>query len=457
MSSENEAKFVKIQSPEGCHDILPQDQVFFSLIKKVIRRRSRLAGISRITPCLFEEKRLFEHSMGVDSDAASKELYTLNSKSGKKDYALRPELTAGIIRAYVEHGMASWPQPVRLYAFDSVFRHDRPQKNRYRQFYQWSTEIIGERDPGLDAQMIHLAYAVLKDLKIQENIVVKINTLGSQKERQKYVEALKDYFYDKERVLSFESQERIETNPLRILDSKDEDDKIICEMAPKFSLFQGDETKAYFKEVCELLEEVEVPYEIDETLVRGLDYYSDTVFEFLDTTDTGSQLTLIGGGRYDGLVERLGGVSTPAFGFGMGIDRIINRMKDKKFRVPTKDKIQVYVSQLGSMAKKKALKLLEDLHDRGVQAMGAMGTPSMKAQLKNANKFDADWALIMGQIEVLEGNVILRNMNKGSQETVPYDGIVDRVVELIGEDNLQKVDFFELNSLEIVEDFDFDF
>ena len=448
-----EEKFQKVLSPEGCHDILPKDHVFHSLLKKVIRRRCRQSGIFRITPVFFEHARLFNRAVGEGSDIISKELYDFPSKTGKNHYALRPELTAGIVRSYIQHGMASLPSPVRLYSYEPVFRHDRPQKNRYRQFYQWSTEIIGERDAGLDAQIIHLAYQVLKDLRIEKNIIVKINSLGTPKERQKYEESLQNYFIGKERNLCFECQDRVENNPLRILDCKEEDCKILSEMAPKFEQFLGDDSKEYFKEVLELLESVKIPYQIDNTLVRGLDYYNDTVFEFVDSSERSQQTTLVAGGRYDGLVEQLGGTSTPAFGFGMGIERVINRMKDFNYVIPSKDKIHVYVAQLGFLAKKKTLPLLEEMHNAGIHAMGAIGTPSMRAQLKNANKFGADWALIMGQIEVQEGKVILRNMQEGTQKTLPLKGIVDVLIDKIGEDKLEKVNFFELDKMEEEDDF----
>lgn len=446
-SSTADQKNVKIKSPEGCHDILPKDQPYFALMKKVFRRRCRQSGIERITPCTFEHSGLFQRSIGEGTDIISKELFCFDSQSGKHNYALRPELTAGVARAYVEHGMASLPQPVKLYSFEPVFRYDRPQKNRYRQFYQWSVEVIGERDPGLDAQMIHLAYQVLKDLKIERNIVVKINSLGSLKERKKYIDALKNFFYGKERNLCFDCQDRLESNPLRILDCKQEDCKILSDLAPKFSQFLKEPSKEYFDEVKELLDTVKVPYEVDETLVRGLDYYCDTVFEFVDKTHVTQQNTIIAGGRYDGLIEQLGGSPTPGIGFAMGVERLVNRMKDFGYKIPVKDKIHVYVAQLGSVAKKKALPILQELHDEGIHAMGAIGTPSIRAQLRNADKFNADWALIMGQIEVQEGIVILRNMKKGSQETVPFEGIVKRMVELVGEKNVEKVDFFELDAL----------
>jgi histidyl-tRNA synthetase len=452
-----EKKIIKCQSPEGCHDILPLDHVYHNLIKKVIRRRCRQAGVSRITPCVFENSDLFVRAMGESSDVARKELFLLEPKGEKKNiqYALRPELTAGIVRAYIEHGMASLPSPVRLYAFESVFRYDRPQKNRYRQFYQWSTEIIGERDPGLDAQMIHLAFQVLKDLKIEKNVVVLINTLGQEKERQKFKEALVNYFYGKERNLCPDCQERLLKNPLRILDCKQEDCQILAENAPKMDQFFSEDTKEYFAEVLELLDAVSVPYKITPSLVRGLDYYTDTVFEIVDTEEKGQQTSLIAGGRYDGLVEELGGISTPAFGFAMGVNRVENRLQDFGFRVPVKDKIHVYVAQLGALAKKQALKLLEELHNVGIYSMGAMGTPSLKAQLKNADKFDADYAVIMGQIEVQEGVVILRNMKEGSQETIPYSDCVKTLISYLGKKNLEPIDFPELDAMKISDEFEF--
>jgi histidyl-tRNA synthetase len=446
-SNQEDLKKTKIQSPEGCHDVLPKQQAYFSLMKKVFRRRCRQSGIERISPCAFEHSELFQRSIGEGTDIIEKELFCFESKSKKHHYALRPELTAGIARAYIEHGMSSLPQPVRLYSFETVFRYDRPQKNRYRQFHQWDVEIIGERDPGLDAQMIHLGYQILKDLKIEKNILVKINSLGTQKERVKYIEALKNFFYGKERNLCFNCQERIEASTLRILDCKEEDCKLLSGMAPKYSQFLSEASAEYFTEVQELLETVHVPFEVDETLVRGLDYYNDTVFEFIDTTHRIQQNTLIAGGRYDKLIEDLGGASTPAFGFALGAERIMNRMQDLGYKIPVKDKIHVYVAQLGSVAKKKAFPLIEQLHNAGIHTMGAIGTPSIRSQLRNANKFNADWALIMGQIEVKEGVIILRNMKKGSQETVPFDGILEKMIELIGEENTEKVDFFELDAL----------
>ncbi len=444
--TEKKVKIEKIMSPEGCHDILPSDHVFHSIIKKVVRRRARQNGIERISPCLFEHGKLFERAIWEWTDIVDKEIFSFKSKSGKKTYALRPELTAGIIRSYIEHGMASLPQPVRLYSFENVFRYDRPQKNRYRQFYQWSVEIIGERDPGLDAQMINLAFQVLKDLRIDDWLIVKINSLWSRKEREKYEESLKNYFYGKERNLCFDCQNRLEKNPLRILDCKEEDCKLLSEMAPKFSQFLSKESQEYFAEVLSLLDAVKIPYQINETLVRGLDYYNDTTFEIVDASTDSQQDTLLAWWRYDWLVEQLWGKDTPAFGFWLGVERIINRMKDFGYKVPSKDKTHMYVAQLWAKAKPIALQILEQLHNEGIHAMGAIGTPSLKAQLRNADKFNADWAIILWQIEVQEGNAILRNMKEWSQKLIKLEAIIPKAIELIG-DKVDKVDFFELNSL----------
>jgi histidyl-tRNA synthetase len=452
MKEKTETNFFK-SSPEGCFDILPDDHVVHTLIKKVIRRRCRQAGIIRITPCVFENSEIFKSIIGKNTDIVNKELFTINNYD--KTYALRPELTVGIIRSYLEHNMNRLPVPVRLYAFESVFRKGKPTNYNYQQFYQWSTEIIGEKDSGLDAQMIHLAYQVLKDLHVEKNLVVKINTLGNPKEKNKYQESLKNYFYGKERNLCFDCQERLESSPLRILDCKEEDCKLLSDMAPKIKDFISEDSQNYFNEILELLDEVNIPYEIDSTLVRGMDYYNDTVFEIVDKDDDNFNNSLIGGGRYDTMIEKMGGKPTPSFGFAMGVDRVMNRMKDFGFKVPHKDKIYVYVAQLGKEAKRKCLKLLENLHNKGVHAMGALGTGSIKSQLAVAEKFSADFAVLIGQMEVKEGVGIIRNIKAGTQERVPFDKILDYLVDSLGEKVLEPVDFYELTEMLEVDDFGF--
>lgn len=425
----SEDKILKTQSVRGTHDILPDDHDYYTVIKKAVRHRCRQAGFRRISTPVMEYAELFERSLG-DSDAAQKEMYRI--ESGEKTLALRPEITAGICRAYIEHGMASLPQPVLFYAIDSCFRHDRPQKGRYRQFHQFDLEVLGGRDPSMDTQVILLMQKIFEDLKIADRFTLNINTIGTAEDRKKYEEALRDYFLPKLRNLSPESQERVEKNPLRILDSKDEDDQILVQLAPKFDDFLSKDSKEYYEKVLEYLDEVGIKYTENKTLVRGLDYYCDTVFEFLDSDG----VSVCGGGRYDGLIELLGGPETPAIGFGAGIERIISHLKDAGVVPPEKDRVDVYIACLGDVAKGKAMKLISDLHDRGVHAVGAIGKASMKSQLRTADKFKAKWTLLLGEVEVREGKIILRNMEKGEQEIIPFEGILDKVVKLLGEENL---------------------
>lgn len=429
MSDENQ----KIQSIRGMHDILPDDHCYHTLIKKVVRHRFRQAGFRRITTPILEETKLFERSLGETSDAASKEMYRV--QVGDHVYGMKPEGTAGVCRSYVEHGMSSWSQPVELYYIEPHFRHDRPQKGRFRQFWQFGGEVLGARDASIDAQLIHLMYKILEDIGIAKKFTLHINTIGSATSRKKYEEALKDFYLPKMRNLCFNCQDRVEKNPLRLLDCKEEDCKILAGMAPKFQDYLDDESREYYEKLKMYLDAVGLEYQETPTLVRGLDYYCDTVFEFVDSDG----LSVAGGGRYDGLVEQLGGVPTPGMGFAAGMERIIMHMKEAGIKPPQKDEVHVYVACLGDAAKARAMKLLSDLHDAGVHAVGAIGKPSIKNQLQKADKLKVEWTLLLGEVEVKEGIVILKNMQEGSQKRVPIDGIVDVVKELVGEENLDLI------------------
>lgn len=427
--SDNTVKPEKIQSVRGMHDLLPEDHDFFTVIKKALRHRCRQAGFRRISTPILEESALFERGLG-DADAAGKEMYRL--QVGDHNLALKPEGTAGVCRAYIEHGMASLSQPVQLYYIDPHFRHDRPQKGRYRQFYQCGVELLGGRDPSLDAQLILLSSKILKDLEIDDRFELQINTIGTMECRKKYESALTDYFLPKDRHLCSDCQKRVSENPLRILDCKEEDCKILSSLAPQFKDYLDEESKDYYTKVKTYLDAVEISYTENPLLVRGLDYYCDTVFEFVDEDG----LTVCGGGRYDGLVEMLGGQHTPSFGFSMGVERLIAHIKDAGVVPPEKDETHVYVACLGDLAKAKAMKLLGDLHDRGIHAIGAIGKASMKTQLQRANKTGAPWTLLLGEIEVRENMIILKNMKEGMQERLPLEGIVDHVKNLMDPEKL---------------------
>ncbi len=431
--SESEGLTPPFQTPKGVHDILPVDHEYHTYIKKVVRHRCRQAGFKRITTPVFEFTEVFKR-VGEATDIVSKEMYTFEDRKGRS-LTLKPEGTAGVCRAYIQHGMQNLPQPVELFYIEPTFRYDRPQAGRYRQFWQFGFEVIGEVDPALDAQAILLAYRIFSDLGIGNTLRLQINNIGDLESRKAYTEALRDYYYGKERYLSEEDRARLDKNPLRILDSKNEDTMILNQSAPKFADFISQESRDFHEEVLEYLRDLEIPYEENNMLVRGLDYYNQTVFEFWDEKK-GAQNSVGGGGRYDGLMELLGGNPTPAIGFAMGIERVIAQMKRNKVRVPSKDDLHVFVAQLGREAKKICLPLINELRDRGVRTMGALGKGAIKNQLKIADRFKAPYCVLIGLTEVREGTAIIRNMVKGSQKTVKMSQVVEEIVKAIGKENL---------------------
>lgn len=422
------------QTPKGVHDILPADHEYYTYIKKVIRHRLRQAGFRRISTPIFEFTDVFQRTLGETTDIVSKEMYTFQDRKGRS-LTLRPEGTAGVVRSYLQNNMQALAQPVQLYYIEPFFRYDRPQKGRYRQFWQVGVEVIGESDPALDAQVIQLALIILKDLGIDQLFTLQLNSIGTPESRKKYVSALTDYYFGKERHLCENCQARLLTNPLRLLDCKEEDCVTLAKLAPSFSEYLDDESKEFHADLKEFLDELGITYVENPKLVRGLDYYAKTVFEFWDAS-TGAQNAIGGGGRYDGLVELMGGAPTPAVGFAAGIERIIANMKRAKVRVPHKDELHVFVAQLGKEAKKKCLPLIMKMRDSGIKTVGALGKGSMGTQLKIADKFGAQWTVIMGLTEVREGVAIIRNMKVGTQEKVKFENVLEKLIELIGKENL---------------------
>lgn len=441
MSDENQ-KTIKLQAPKGVHDILPDEHRFFTMIKKVVRHRARQSGFRRISTPIFESTEVFARGIGNETDIVAKEMFTFSSKDGERSYSLKPESTAGVVRAYLEHGMSNLPQPVQLYYIEPHFRYDKPQKGRYRQFHQFGFEMIGETDPALDAQIINLAHKINQDLEIAEMLTLQINSIGCKKCRGKFIDDLKNFYYGKERSLCFDCKNRLEKNPMRLLDCKEEDCQILAKMAPQIDKSLCPECREYHQEVLSFLEELKIPYVKNTRLVRGLDYYNRTVFEFWSKNE-GAQNAVGGGGRYDDLIEVMGGVATPAVGYAAGIERLISYMQEKGIKPIHKDKIQVFVAQLGAIAKKKSLSLVDQLRDLGIHVLGAHGKGSIKAQMRMADKFNADWTLLMGQIEVQEGTIIIRNMQKGSQEIMPFEGILEEMVKRVGPENLDKTTIWE--------------
>lgn len=426
----------RMQTPKGVHDLLPDYQQFYTYIKKVMRHRCRQAGFRRLSTPTFEYTEVFERGIGSDTDIVSKEMYTFLDKGGKS-MTLRPELTAGVVRAYLQHGMKTLPQPVELYSIEPVFRYDRPQKGRFRQFHQLNVEVIGEKDPAIDAQLIELGWKIMQDLGIDHILEVHINSIGCNSDncRPKFISDLKDYYIGKERSLCENCKSRLESNPMRLLDCKHEDCQILAGMAPKLSDYICAECKDFHQDVLEYLDEFGIPYKNNLGIVRGLDYYTNTVFEFWDKT-LGAQNAVLGGGRYDGLIELMGGEPTPAVGWAAGVERIIANMKAENVDVPCKDDIHVFVAQLGKEAKKKCLPIIRRLRDAGIKTVGALGKGSIKAQMRLADKFNVPQTLILGLTEVRENRIILRDMEKGSQKYISIDDVVEEVIKVIGKENL---------------------
>jgi histidyl-tRNA synthetase len=425
----------QFRTPRGTNDVLPEDHLYFTYIKKAVRHRCRQAGYKRIDPPMFENTAVFQRGIGDHTDIVEKELFQVVGKDPTDQMALRPEFTAGICRAYIEHGMQQLPQPVELYAIGQCFRYDRPQKGRFRQFHQIDLEVIGLKDASLDAQLIQVATKIFGDLRIMDRLKLQINNIGTSENRQAFVAALKDYFVGKERSLPELDRSRLETNPLRLLDSKEEDTRILIRNAPTLQQFLDKESREYHETLLGYLEALDIPYVENTMLVRGLDYYTQTVFEFWDSS-TGAQNAVGGGGRYDGLMELLGGKPTPGVGFAGGIERMVWHMKEAGVTPPDKDQVDVFVAQLGPEAKKECLQVITRLRDAGVHTLGALGEASLKSQMKLADKFQARYTVLIGKMEVKEGTYILRDMKAGKQKQMPFKTILPTLTKLIGEKNL---------------------
>lgn len=426
------------QTPKGVHDILPADHEYHTFIKKVVRHRARQAGFRRISTPVFEFTEVFKRSIGDTSDIVSKEMYTFQDRKGRS-LTLKPEGTAGVVRSYIQNNMSQLPQPLMLYYYEPHFRYDRPQKGRYRQFWQFGFEIIGESDAALDAQIIQLASKIYQDLGVHKVLKLQINTIGTPDARKKYMQVLQDYYTGKERSLCEDCRYRLTSNPMRLLDCKQEDCKILAQLAPVMKDYLDKESLDFHTELKGYLDEMGLVYEENPKLVRGLDYYAKTVFEFAEVEKgEASQNAIGGGGRYDGLIELMGGQATPAVGMAAGIERIIACMKREKVHAPSKDFLHVFVAQLGNEAKRKCLPLIDQLRDAGLKTMGALGKGSINVQLRIADKFKVPYTVLLGLTEVREGNAIIRDMKKGIQETVKMEKVVERLVKLIGEENLDR-------------------
>lgn len=432
LADEKQRKKRQLQPLRGMRDLHPRDAKFWRSAYREAEQIAEAYNFNYMEVPMVEDSSLFVRSIGKGTDVVDKEMYVFEDKDGAK-VGLRPEFTAGFARAYITHGMHSESQPVKVWTSGSLFRHDRPQAGRYREFRQFDCETMGIRDPAIDAELIVVAYNYLKDLGIDAN--VRINSIGSVEDRANYIVELTAYLGSKRSYLSENSKKRIQKNPLRVLDSKEPQDREIIEEAPQIIDWLSDDSKKFFMRVLEYLDHLEVPYILDSTLVRGLDYYTDTVFELFRTDEEdGSQNALGGGGRYDLLIEALGGQSTPASGFAIGLDRVVLALKtikeDKRYSMHVLKKMPIYFAQLGEQARQHSLKLIEQLRKEDIIVHHNVGKSSLKSQLELANELGVTHTIILGQKEVLDGTIIIRDMDSGIQEIIDQGKILREVRKL---------------------------
>jgi histidyl-tRNA synthetase len=422
------AKKPKFQRPTGMHDILPEDQRYFQKIQNTCEDIASFYGFQKIETPILEEAELFSRGLGLATDVVQKQMFSFRTKGGNY-LTLRPEQTASIARAYIEHGMQNFPQPVKFWHLGPLFRYEHPQSGRFRQFWQFGFEVLGEENSVLDAQIIKILYNILKELKLKD-LIIEINSIGDSQCRPYYKKLLTSYFRSREAALCSDCRRRLRENPLRILDCKEEKCQPVKAQAPQILDHLCEACHGHFREVLEFLDELELPYHLNPYLVRGLDYYTKTVFEIIEDSSEGKSLgTLAGGGRYDTLVKILGGKETPAIGGAGGIERIIQLMKTKSIRFSRERKVEVFLTQLGDLAKRKSLKLIEDFREAKILVGESLGRDSLKAQLKMADRVGARYSLILGQKEALEGMIIIRDMASGRQETVKLDKAVKEITK----------------------------
>ncbi len=415
-------------------DIFGEYQRYFTFLKKVARHEFRTNGFTRITTPILELKTLITHSTGDGSDIVTKEMFDFTDKGGR-EVVMKPESTPGVMRAYLEH-MLEEPQPVYLYYIEPHFRYDRPQKGRYRQFHQIGAEIIGEVDPILDAKAIYIMAQTLDWLGLAGTYTIKINSLGIIKEREKYLIELASFFENKKHLLDETDIVRLEKNPLRLLDSKNPDVKELLKVAPKMTDFLKKDSLEFYTKVKEYLDILGVKYEEDHTLVRGLDYYCHTVWELVDGSGR-TQDAFGGGGRYDGLAKSIGyKTEVPAVGFAFGAERLIEAMIERGVQLKNKDKIHLYIMQLGDEAKKLALPLNIEARKKWLNSLLGLGTPSIKVQLKKANRVGARFVIVIGIMEAKKWVCQLKDMDKWTQVEMTLDTVLDAVIAEVGTDAL---------------------
>jgi histidyl-tRNA synthetase len=420
---------ILMQPPRGMRDILPQDQPHWERVRKTLAGACQEYGFQRIDLPAVEYANLYVRSIGEGTDIVDKEIYSFVTRGGDK-VALRPEMTAGLARSYIQHGMSVQPKPIRLFSTGPLYRYDRPQEGRYREHWQANFDVFGESDPILDAQVIQLAYRVVSQLGLK-GIEFQVNSIGTPESRREYEKVLVRHLEFQKQKLCQNCRERLATNPLRILDCKEDKCVQLTTTAPQALDYLDPESRDHFKKLLQYLDELELPYTINHRLVRGLDYYTRTVFEIYSGNGEGKKMSLGGGGRYDRLIQSLGGEETPAIGFALGMDRLVLEMQRTNVKPYQEPKPKVFLAQLGDLAKKKSLRLFVELQKNGILVAESFGRGSLKSQMRAANRIGAEVTLIVGQKEALDGTVIMKDMVSGTQETVTQTKLMAAVRKIL--------------------------
>lgn len=420
---------VKFQTVTGMHDIYGEDQKYYEKIEKELKKISEFYHFKKITTPILEEADLFIRSVGEETDIVEKEMYVLKTK-GRDILVLRPEGTAPIVRSYIEHGMVSQPQPIKFWYYGPYFRYEKPQAGRYRQFWQAGFEVLGDSSSVYDAQIIAIAYNLLGEIGLKK-LIVNVNSIGCDECRKEYKKALLSFLRKQKDALCANCKKRTQKNVLRVLDCKDDKCRQVLEDAPQILDFICEDCKKHFKQVLEYLEELNIPYRLDPFLVRGLDYYSRTVFEIGFCEGDDSLGSLVGGGRYDDLSSQLKSSDIPAVGFAMGVERVIAAMQIKGIKPEDNKPERIFIIQVGDLARKRALGIIEEFRRAKIDIAESISKDSMKAQLTKANKLGIKIVLILGQKEALEKNIIIKNMETGRQSVVSQENIVKEVKKAI--------------------------
>ncbi len=416
----------------GMKDILFDEYRYWDVVVEKALDLADVYGFKKIDTPVLEYYDLYERATGQDTDIVSKEMYMFTDKSGEK-LALRPEATPGLVRSYIEHGMFNLPQPVKMAWMGPLFRHEKPQSGRLRQFWQFNLEVFGEPSPVADAQLILIGYNFFKELQI--DVEVQINSIGCKDCRREYLEKLVEFYKERGRrsKLCADCRKRLVKNPLRMLDCKEEQCIEMISEAPQIVDFLDDACREHFIKVLEYLDELDILYNLNPFLVRGLDYYNRTVFEFRpvagENDDNGArrQAELGGGGRYDDLIEFMGGRPTPAVGFAIGIERTILKIKENNIPLKFGSRDHIFIAQLGDQAKRKAFALFEEMRRSGFSVRQSFTKDSLKLQLEEANRIGAKITVILGQKEIMDGTALLRDMDSGIQEVIDYKKIQSEV------------------------------